>query len=265
MRQLSVSQTISHMLASTFNNLRFAVFAQWPWMVIMAVLLVLLQVTSGSNLDASPNELEAYLKNNPGQAVSFVLVVIATFLVGFLGFASAAVNWHRYILLDEIPQGMDKLRMDATVWRYLGNLLLIGLLGGLCILPPALVILISPGFGIMVFIAFAIFVLSPMIYRWSVKLPAVALGKTMSIQEAWQATEGNWWQFVGVGLLIAIISWVVGLIVLGITYVVYTVFGNQLGGIVDILVQLAVQWVLTIMGVTLLTSLYGFFVEKRDF
>jgi len=29
--------------------------------------------------------------------------------------------------------------------------------------------------------------------------------------------------------------------------------------------QIVFNWIFTIMGVTLLTSLYGFFVEKREF
>jgi len=40
------------------------------------------------------------------------------------------VNWHRYILLDEVPHGMERLRLDATVWRYVGNILLIALILG---------------------------------------------------------------------------------------------------------------------------------------
>jgi hypothetical protein len=34
---------------------------------------------------------------------------------------------------------------------------------------------------------------------------------------------------------------------------------------VEIAAQLAGNWILTILGITVLTSLYGFLVENRDF
>jgi hypothetical protein len=34
---------------------------------------------------------------------------------------------------------------------------------------------------------------------------------------------------------------------------------------ITIALQLVINWIATIFGVTMLTSLYGFFVEKREF
>jgi len=35
--------------------------------------------------------------------------------------------------------------------------------------------------------------------------------------------------------------------------------------VVGTVLQMAVNWIFTIFGITILTSLYGFFVENRDF
>mgnify|MGYP001579831918 FL=1 len=48
-----------------------------------------------------------------------------------------------------------------------------------------------------------------------------------------------------------------------LTYVIGQL--GTLGLSVLLAIQVAVNWVATILGVTLLTSLYGFFVEGREF
>jgi hypothetical protein len=100
--------------------------------------------------------------------------------------------------------------------------------------------------------------------RWSVKLVSVAVGKDMPMRDAWLATEGSHWQIVGLYVLFALCAISVGLVFVGIAYVAGS-SGSLLVLAVAMAVQTMINWFFTIWGVTLLTSLYGFFVEKREF
>lgn len=64
-------------------------------------------------------------------------------------------------------------------------------------------------------------------------------------------------------LLFFICLFLVGLVMLLLTYLIAQL--GMLGLSVLLAIQVAVNWVATILGVTLLTSLYGFFVEGREF
>jgi hypothetical protein len=266
MKELPVSDVMAHMLRSTFNNLRFALNAQWPWALVLAAAIVIPQQLFG----IEPIVVDETTAPDPVNLTKALVWGLIVGIVACLGFASAAVNWHRYILLDEVPHGMQKLRMDNTVWRYFGNLVLLGLMLMVAVIPVALLFSLLAGVGLPIVIfamlVLVVFVLSPLLYRWSVKLPSIAIGRTdFSFNDAWKITDGNWMRFVGIGLLMMILSWIAGLGLFGVSTLAMTIFGESAGFWVDVALQVTVNWVLTIMGVTLLTSLYGFFVEGREF
>ncbi|MFT3986382.1 hypothetical protein [Aestuariivirga sp.] len=207
----------------------------------------------------------------PGQAAVLMAVAIA----GTIALASIAVNWHRYVLLDEIPDGR-RLRLDATVWRYIGNSLLILLILGLVwvailIAATFLAAILNTIIGrtagavlaTIVVLAFAVLVAA--FYRLSVKLPAIALGRQdYRFQNAWADTTGNNARLIGLVLLICLAA----IAMLAINMVIRLAllsFPGVAGTVVAIAVNLVIQWILTILLVTTLTSLYGFFGEKRDF
>jgi hypothetical protein len=270
LRTLPIGPTISHMLSSTMNNLGFALRAQWPWVVVMAAIFAFIGLTTNFPSNGTPAENEVYFREHPGQLGWFVFVLLIGILVAMLAFSSIAVAWHRYVLLDEVPQGMAKLRLDGTVWRYFGNLILIGLLLMVAALPltilVGLLIAANPVLGIIGALVYSALVMLPVIYRLSIKLPAIALErKDFRMGDAWKASAGNWWQIVGVGLGVTVLSWIVGLVMFAVSKLFSLVLGDGIGFWFDLALQAGVNWVLTIMGITLLTSMYGYFVEKRDF
>jgi uncharacterized membrane protein len=101
-------------------------------------------------------------------------------------------------------------------------------------------------------------------YRLSVKLPAVALGRTdFGLGEAWAATDGNFWQLLGL-----ILMFIACVVIAGLGVFLFSMLFGALGTFglaLAVGIQVLVNWVATILGVTLLTSLYGFFVEGRNF
>ena len=101
--------------------------------------------------------------------------------------------------------------------------------------------------------------------RWSIELDGVALGRCdFMMKDAWDVTNGNhaqiFWLYTLFGLGVAVI----GSVLLGLTFGAAT-SGSVLALIIVIAIQTFVNWVLTIWGVTLLTSLCGFFVEGWKF
>jgi len=101
--------------------------------------------------------------------------------------------------------------------------------------------------------------------RLSVKLPAISLGRhDFTFRSAWAATAGNFWQCLGVLVLNGAILFggLLGLIVVasGIAQI-----HPMLGEAFAMLASLVLQIAFAFFNASVLASLYGFFVERRDF
>jgi hypothetical protein len=188
-------------------------------------------------------------------------VQLMTGIISIIAVCSMAVSWHRFILRDELPAG---LRVDGSVLRYAGNTLLIML----AMLVPGLVLLTfvmlaSPAAAIL---GLPLIVLAGgAVTRASIKLPAVALGDTaFSFRDAWKASEGNFWPCAGVFLLNAAI-----LLAILVVLTMFAGFLDRISAVLSIAFQLGaiafLQLFYAIFNASIFTSLYGFFVERRDF
>jgi hypothetical protein len=265
MRKLPVFKALGHAFRSTTDNIGFAFHISWPWMLMLLPLNVAINLYLAFNGMQDPQDLTA----------QSLLLVVPLAIASIVAYCSIAVNWHRYVLLDEVAEGWQRLRIDSLMWRYIGNAILIGL------------ILFAVGFVAVLIFSFvgwalssalgeaSLIVIVPAVvalyayalvsaYRFAVKLPSVALGRNdFFMRDAWRATAGNFWQILGLVLLFFICLLLVGLAMLLLTYLIGQL--GTLGLSVLLAIQVVVNWVATILGVTLLTSLYGFFVEGREF
>lgn len=248
MRKLSPFKAVSHALNSVWSYRTVALRIGMVWVPVMLVAGLFEHFVGRPDPTAQ-------------QITPQALVQLATGILSIIAVCSMAVSWHRFILRDEPATG---LRLDSNVFRYAGNTVLIML----AMLVPALVFL-----TIMVFAAPVGSILGvPLIVlaggavtRASIKLPAVALGNTsFSFRDAWTASEGNFWPCVGVFLLNAAI-------LLAILFVL-TIAAGLLGKInegLSLTFQLVavalLQLFYAIFNASIFTSLYGFFVERRDF
>lgn len=259
MKKLQPMKAMGHALQSTFSNLGFAFHISWPWMLVIFPLNVAAALYKTWNGLASKGAFDA-----DGSSWDFIVAIAS-----LIAFASIAVSWHRYMLKDEVPQGMARLRLDNVVWRYVGNSILMFLIFFAIGLPIGFLgWAIGSTIGIAGLISYgAVFFLVALSasYRLSIRLPSIAMERTdIRFGDAWRMTAGNFWQFMGLGLMFIAILLGVGLAVGSITYGV-GLTGNTLLLVMIIVIQQAMNWVATILGVTLLTSLYGFFVEGREF
>jgi hypothetical protein len=189
------------------------------------------------------------------------LLQLASAALHVVAGSSLAVSWHRFILRDEPG---SPTRLDATVWRYAGNALLITLAAipplfvlilGVALLPVAAAILLLP-VGFTTGVA---------LMRLSLKLPAVALERRdFTLRHAWAATAGNFWQILGLLLIIAAAIFTPAL-ALELVASQLAKASPTLALFVAIPAGALLKLYLTIFNAGILTSLYGFFVERRDF
>ena len=173
MHKLPAVQTIKHALKAVFQFRNAGVRIGLPWVLVLAGMSVIDRSFSVASDPA----------NGPANMIlpgPMELVIAALSLVIF---SSIAVNWHRYILLDEVPQGSELFRLDDKTWRYFGNVLLISLImvvTSMLIVFP--LVFISSFLNAPVVLAFiimaAVLCLAGILFlRLSVKLPSIALGR----------------------------------------------------------------------------------------
>lgn len=247
MRKLLPTKAILHALTSVWNYRSIAARIALPWLPVMLLCGV------AEVYFAPPDAAE-------GEIASLPPVQIASFLVSLVAASSMAVSWQRFILRDEVSRG---LRIDAPVLRYAGYsfLLLVAavipsvLLAAVTLLQPAAAVLALPGVALI----------GGAVTRLSIKFPAIALGEgSFRFADAWKASEGNFWQCLGVFLLSGAIT-LAGVVVL---VLVGSLFGQINGALGEVAIAAGVvlmQLFYAIFNASVFTSLYGFFVERRNF
>jgi hypothetical protein len=261
MRELPVAAAVRHALRSAFDHLNMSLYISAPWLAILAV-VDFFAVAMSNTAKAAPGA-------DNGVAV---LVVAGAMALTLIAGSSIAVNWHRFILLDEVPKSSERLRVDRVVWRYFGNTVLIIALAMLAAIPASIVLTLIGGVmglsqaAATTLVGFAMLAaVMPMIYRWSLKLPAIAIGRDdYDLKQAWNDSRGNHIRLmvIGLGFIAVVLS--LGLLIGGLVDALRNVFGIG-ATFIEVVLQVGMNWIGTIVAATLLTSFYGFFVEKRAF
>lgn len=249
MRKLLPTKAIAHALSTVRDYASIGIKFSLVWTAIMLVFSV------ATNFTAKPGA-------PPDSFESISVLEMVSALVGLVAFCSIAVNWHRFILIDDASG--SPLRLDGPVWRYAGNsvaivamaflpLLVLGAI--VALLPPAALVLLVPATILCGTLATAL----------SIKLPAIALGKTdFGFGDAMRAIEGNVWQVMTVFLLNAAMGLVAILLIILLTALT-GLLSQTLSLAAGIAAATALNIFYTLFNISVLSSLYGFFVEKRDF
>lgn len=271
---------LRHAIYSVARNMYAAFVLSWPWLIIFgfvyaAAFYSILQ----SGFGTTPLDPEQGFG-------TFALWVIVGGLVYLFGFASVAVNWHRYVLLDEVPMGMQRLRLDRHVRRYAARLLMISVLTGLIMIVPMFLMglaimgiagpdAMAPGpdggsslgigqrIALTVLSVIIVALLTAVFFRSSLALPAAALGRDqIGIGESWRRTQGNFGQLLLLAGGSAVLQVAAQLLLDGFAFV-FAAADSTLGFSLLIALTVMVTWFFTFLGITLLTSLYGHLVEQR--
>ncbi|MFN4143548.1 hypothetical protein [Aestuariivirga sp.] len=248
MRKLSPFKAIAHAFNSIRNYPQVAFRIGRVWVPVMLV---------AGFLDAYAGPPDTQSQDMTGRE----WIQVLTGVLSLIAVCSMAVNWHRFILRDELG---PSLRLDSAVFRYAGNTVLIMM----AMLVPAVMVLAAvmllPPAGAI--IGLPLVVLSGgVVTRLSIKLPAVALGNgTFSFRDAWTASEGNFWPCAGVFLLNAAIFLGI-LLVLTLAVAMLNAVSLPLSLAFQVVAAALLQLFYAIFNASIFTSLYGFFVERRDF
>ena len=178
-----------------------------------------------------------------------------------------AVAWHRFILSEEIPSGYIPKFHGRRIMAYFGQSVLLALLIG------AIGLALSIGLiSISIFLAFPLLgdlsqsylniislflvgmLIGPIFFRFAAILPAAALGDWLGWGGAWRATKGS----TGSLVLVSLVLW--GGLMWANEHVTNLVSGNLFP---LVLWTIPFQWVFLMIHISILTTLYGHYVEKR--
>jgi hypothetical protein len=267
MRKLPVFLALTHVAQMVVENFGFVLWLSWPWIGALAI----------------TNIFQSLLPPEDQRPVLDLLLYSTQKVILLVGFSSIAVNWHRYFLIEEPREKLDRLLVDRKVWRYLGNTFLIMLV---VFLPMMLSMILTRSLvGIPATETFNLFALihahgldakvAPLVliqiafnaifYRFLLKLPAVALDRAeYEIGSSWTDTRQN-------NMRILVFS-LGPTLMFSVPSLLFEFFKGpelqQLGVIGQIITGLigsGIQWLNLVLGIAVLTSLYGFFAEKRAY
>jgi len=206
--KLPVFRTALKAWGSVPANLGLMARLYWPWLAIAVVTLLAwgagIVVNSGF---ASPS---AVLVGGAGW-----VPLIALLIAMVIAIPAIFVGWHRGIQSGERPT--QPIRIDSAVWAYIGYSVLIGIALVLTVVlfgtVATAVVGISTGLGdgpmslerfaaLAPFLPLALVPYYLLLSRFSLVLPAVAVGQSMSLSDSFRKTRGNTWRLtLGAGLV----------------------------------------------------------------
>lgn len=206
--KLPVLPTLVGSWRSVAQNIGSALRLYGPWVAITTVCLLAWGV--GIVVNGGFSQPSPALLTGAGAVPGLVLV-----LALLLASPAIFVAWHKVIYTGTRPD--RAIRIDGTVWAYIGYSLLIALLLalslGLVLLLATVVAGITTGLGdgpmslerlaaLRPFLPLAIIPYYLLLSRFSLVLPAIAVGRPMSLADSIRKTRGNTWRLtVGAGLV----------------------------------------------------------------
>lgn len=167
-----------------------------------------------------------------------------------------AVAWHRYILRVEEPSSILPAFHGKRLLAYLGTSLLIGII----LIIPMVVrgglagMIAQAGTAAAVLGSLLTLVLIILItLRLCPALPAAALGEPLGLRGAWAATQGATPDFLVLALIAGVASLAIDLPILLFMGAMPLAMGWSV----------ATLWIKTMVGASILTTIYGHYVERR--
>ncbi|WP_209426557.1 hypothetical protein [Pararhodobacter sp. SW119] len=227
--------------------------------VPMAVLLAATLALGGASTMFLDPESAARPGRAGAMAVLMLLQLGATLWI--------AVGWHRYILLEEAPEGFIPRFHGAAMLSYLWAGIIFSLVLMLVAIPFALLagLIVGPvvvadqgavrgPVGLILFLLVWLPV-AYISYRISPILPSAATGKRLPLNEAWYATGTGGGAFLVLAVASVLLVWVLNL---------PTGILTPVSVPLALIWAFAVQWAVTLVGASVLTTIHGHFVEKRE-
>ncbi len=249
-------QIFVHSVRMVFGNLKQAFQISLVPALVGLMVVIALGVVFGisfEDISTEPNGLPDAA--TPASIFGFLLSVFACILAIMIWIV---VSWHRFVLLEEYPSGFLPDFKTDRVLAYLGRLLMLIVLGLVIMIPAIFVIaLLSSAAAIVGILAWLALVvgLTILFYRVSPILPDAAVGGTLRLSEAWRATAGS----EGAIIVLVIVSFLFQILIQVVTSLL--LFIPIIGFLIVILASMLI---VPLVNVSILTTLYGVFIEKRQ-
>lgn len=235
---------LMHAFKMIFSNWQEAIklsFVPFASVVALSIALVFL-------LEPTPNTTPSVFNGVIG--IIAVLVMIACY-------AWIAVNWHRFVLLEEYPNAIPRFPTQTVlgyIWQSIkiSVPLILGVLSVLIVvqlLSFMLPMVVSIAFSVLILFIAGIFTM-----RLGITLPAASVGQKLTLREALQKTDHLNGAIIGVIFLMLAVNVVATMIITGITIIPF----------IGLAIDLVVQWFMLLLGASLLTTIYGIAVEGRE-
>ncbi|MEP2716417.1 hypothetical protein [Pseudophaeobacter sp.] len=234
----------SHSVFLLKHNINDAVRISWPLILVM-----ILGFLFGSSGDFTGDLTAAQPMSGTDALLQLAMAVVGVWV---------AVAWHRYVLLEEASGPVPPFhggRMLAyfitAVLIGLGVAIVAGVIGGLA---SFIAVFSVPLFSLVVFAVVVCAIWA--FYRLSPLLPAAALNEKLSVKEAWAATAPISGAVLMAVLILALSAVAIGFVAVLVLFPVSILLGMAVIGVL--------QWAYTMVGISILTTIYGISVQGRS-
>ncbi len=246
----------THSVRMVFGNLKEVIQIGLVPYILATLVAIGLIITSGFSM----SELgEGPVFRGDNITVVQLLSIIVVIIVYIVAALWTVVNWHRFVLLNEYPKGMLQPFRGENVFGYLGGGFFLVIVVGL----PSIVVLrvlyntlIGSQIDLLLLIIPIVGILAKLImFRLSPILPAVAIGNRVTLAEAWNATSKASWPLVLCLLIFGVLNsagkWLAETVM-------------KMEPISGVLLSVLLSAVFGMIGISLLTTIYGHYVEGRE-
>ncbi len=249
----------AHSVGMVTRNLSEALRIALVPVLIGFALVVALTLVTGLSLGSmsDPEAMDKMMRDGGMGAFFFPLILIVILLV--IIELWIFVSWHRFILLEEYPTGwIPEYRPDRII-AYFGRGFLIGVILFMAMIPIGMIALavvsFAPFLGTVIIPLVVSIIAYLVFYRLSPTLPAAAVGESLKLGEAWAFTKGAGGTLLVTGLSTAVVQFLLQYVA-GLSMAVFPPLGIGF--------QVLTGLVMSLVNVSILTTIYGHYVEGRE-
>ncbi|PYE84478.1 hypothetical protein [Pseudoroseicyclus aestuarii] len=244
---------VTHSVQLVRRNIGEALRVSLVPLAVATVLIGLITAFFGPEVPLQPGTEEAPA---PADLAATLIVLAVTVTVGILCAAWAAVAWHRFVLLEEYPGWIPPFA-GRPVGAYALRSFQLSLVVIAIMVPISLVFALIATLLPFVFLVFLaiFFAASYLSLRFGLILPATAVGETMSLRAAWAASASASNGIAVAAVVLAALQIVLALAVQGLALAGL--------GILAFAADIVVNWLSLMLGIAVLTTIYGVTVEGR--
>jgi len=267
----------NHSLRQVLGNFGMAVRISWWLVLIIAVLYAtaktmlprwFLEAIKGNEVMAADIS-----DADSGAVLLSVAIAIAALVFVCWSISLIAIVWHRFILLEEYPEGTIPYRSEFQIGQYfwvgvgisLLAVMVVGLVSGFIAMivgpffagsmgQPAGFGSIGGGLAVGILVGILIAVLY---LRLALVLPALALGERLKMGQAWEISARYTGAIIVLAMMLAFINVVVPM---GLSLASWFF----LPGWLYVTLTLAYDWFYFMLNISILSTLYGHIVQKRE-